>query len=115
VALEASELWRGATVAPLLSSFSEESLAAARAAAPALQRAWLVEEIPEDWQARLSELDCIALDACYKVLNADIIGAARRAGYKVLTWTANDSASVKDLMAWGVDGIITDAIDRIAP
>jgi glycerophosphoryl diester phosphodiesterase len=115
VALEASELWRGAVVAPLLSSFAEESLRAARDAVPALQRAWLVEEIPADWQVRLAQLDCVAFDACYKVLDADIVGAVRRAGYKVLTWTANDPASVKGLMAWGVDGIITDAIDRIAP
>jgi glycerophosphoryl diester phosphodiesterase len=115
VALDASELWHGAAVAPLLSSFSEESLRAARDAVPELKRAWLVEEIPPDWQARLSQLDCIAFDAFFKVLNADIVAAAHRAGYKVVTWTANDPANVKNLVAWGVDSIITDAIDSIEP
>ncbi len=115
VALAARALWRNAKVAPLLSSFSEESLVAARASVPELPRAWLVEEIPDDWEARLSRLDCVAFDACYKVLTADIVGAVHRAGYRVVTWTANDPAKVKALAAWGVDSIITDAIDRIAP
>jgi glycerophosphoryl diester phosphodiesterase len=115
VALDASELWRGAVVAPLLSSFSAESLRAARDAVPELQRAWLLEKIPADWQARLAELGCVALDACYKVLTADMVGAARRAGYRVLAYTPNDPAVVATLQAWPVDTIITDAIDRIAP
>jgi glycerophosphoryl diester phosphodiesterase len=115
VAHEARELWRNAPLAPLLSSFSEESLDAARAAVPELPRAWLVEALPGDWEARLSRLRCVALDACYETLNADIVAAARRGGYRVVTWTANDAASVKALFGWGVDCIITDAIDRIAP
>ena len=115
VALDASELWRGAAIAPVLSSFSEEALVAAREAVPELQRAWLVEEIPDDWQARLARIDCIALDACHKVLTADIVDAAHRAGYRVMTWTANDPVKVNALAAWGVDSIITDAVDRIAP
>jgi glycerophosphoryl diester phosphodiesterase len=115
VALDAGELWRGAVVAPLLSSFSAESLRAARDAVPELQRAWLLEKIPADWQARLAELGCVALDACYKVLTADIVSAAHRAGYRVLTYTPNDPAIVATLQSWQVDTIITDAIDRVAP
>jgi glycerophosphoryl diester phosphodiesterase len=115
VALDARELWRNAAVAPLLSSFSEQSLIAAREATHELPRAWLVEQIPDGWEARMSQLGCVAFDACFKVLSADIVAAAHRAGHKVVTWTANDPASVKDLAAWGVDSIITDAIDRIAP
>ena len=115
VALDVSELWRDAAVAPLLSSFSEESLVAARGAVPGLPRAWLVEELPADWQARLARIGCIALDACHEVLNAEIVAAAHRAGYRVITWTANDPVQVNALAAWGVDTIITDAIDRIAP
>ncbi|GAA4136074.1 hypothetical protein GCM10023067_60290 [Aminobacter aganoensis] len=38
VALDARALWAGADVPPLLSSFSEEALAAARDAAPELPR-----------------------------------------------------------------------------
>jgi glycerophosphoryl diester phosphodiesterase len=115
VAREARELWRNAKHAPLLSSFSEQSLAAAQAAAPELPRAWLVEALPADWQARLSGLACVALDACHEALDADIVAAARRAGYRVVTWTVNDAALAKTLAGWGVDCIITDAVDRILP
>jgi glycerophosphoryl diester phosphodiesterase len=115
VALDARALWRDAPVPPLLSSFAEDALDAARAAAPELQRALLLERIPPDWAARLSRLACIALDVDYRELDAGIIAAAHQSGYKVMTYTANDPRAVAQLAAWGVDVIITDAIDVIRP
>jgi len=115
VALDAQMLWRGASVPPLLSSFSEEALAAARDAAPELQRALLVERIPPDWQLKLERLQCVALDSDYRELDARIVTAAHDAGYKVVTYTPNDPAVVARLLEWGVDCIITDAIDVIGP
>ena len=115
VALDAAALWRATPVPPLLSSFSEEALGAARDAAPELKRALLVDRIPADWAARLSRLACIALDVDYRELDAAIIAAAHRLGYKVMTYTANDPRAVAQLAAWGVDVIITDAIDVIRP
>ncbi len=115
VAIEARELWRNAAIAPLLSSFSEESLAAARAAVPELRRALLLEEIPGDWERRLASLGCVAIDVDYVALDATLVAAAHRAGYRVLTYTPNDPAVVATLREWQVDSIITDAIDRIAP
>jgi glycerophosphoryl diester phosphodiesterase len=115
VALDARELWRGAAVAPLLSSFSEESLAAARAAVPELRRALLLDEIPADWKERLAHLECIAIDADYRVLDAVLVADAHRAGYKVLTYTPNEPDVIAKLQAWQMDAIITDAIDRITP
>src|SRR6266566_2973344 len=106
VALDALSLWRGSRVQPLLSSFSEEALAAARGAVPELPRAMLYEHIPADWKERLSRLECIALDTDYRELDAAIVTAAHEAGYKVLTYTANDLAVVRQLAAWNVDGII---------
>jgi glycerophosphoryl diester phosphodiesterase len=115
VALDAQTLWRGADVPPLLSSFSESALAAARDAVPELQRALLVDRIPHDWQTRLAHLECVALDSDYRELDAGIVAAAHAAVYKVLTYTPNDPQIVARLVGWDVDCIITDAIDRIAP
>jgi len=115
VALDALALWRGARVQPLLSSFSEEALAAAQFAVPELLRAMLYERIPADWKERLARLECVALDADYRELDASIVAAAHEGGYKVLTYTPNDPAIVRRLAAWNVDGIITDAIDVIRP
>ncbi len=47
---------------PLLSSFSEAALDAAREAAPELPRAYLGEQLPDDWRERVMRLGCIALD-----------------------------------------------------
>jgi glycerophosphoryl diester phosphodiesterase len=114
VAREADAMWRGAEVPPLLSSFSEEALEAARDAAPRLPRALLVDKLAPDWLARLERLGCVALDACHTSLTAEVVRAAHEAGYRVLCFTPNEPARVAELAAWGVDTIITDAVDRIA-
>jgi glycerophosphoryl diester phosphodiesterase len=115
VAREVRALWRAAPVQPLLSSFATDALVAARAAVPELPRALLVEDVPPDWQARLAQLDCVALDVDWRALDADKIAAGHRSGYWVLTYTANDAQLVNQLTAWGVDAIITDAIDVVRP
>jgi glycerophosphoryl diester phosphodiesterase len=98
----------------LLSSFDEASLVAARDAAPQLPRALLVDELPSDWAERLRALDCVALVANHEVLDSDIVKAAHRGGYRVCCYTPNDPARVAELAGWGVDTIITDAVDQIA-
>jgi len=115
VALDAAQLWRDAEVMPLLSSFSEDALAAARDAVPALPRALLLDELPQDWLPRLELLGCIALDVNHRELTPEVAGIAHRAGHRVLCYTANDPARVRELLAWGVDTVITDAVDTIPP
>ena len=114
VALDAASLWRDADIPPLLSSFSDAALAAAREAVPALRRALLVDAPGADWQARLAALDCVALDANYQALTPELVHAARAAGFRVLCYTPNDPDRVRELAGWDVDGIITDAIDHVA-
>jgi len=114
VALDAKSLWAGADVRPLLSSFSNAALDAAREAAPELPRAWLIEQMPGDWRSDIVRLGCIALDAKHTLLTQDLVRDVRGAGLRVATWTVNDPARAKELAAWGVDTIITDAIDVIA-
>jgi len=115
VAFDALSLWRNATVPPLLSSFSEEALEAVRKTAPDLPRALLLDKLPPDWLERLRRLDCVALDANHRELDAAVIGAAHAAGFKVLCYTVNDPARAHDLLSWGLDGLITDAVDQIPP
>ena len=115
VAIDAATLWRDAEVPPLLSSFSEEALAAARHAVPALPRALLADKLPVDWLARIAALGCVALDANHKLLSTDIVGLAHDAGCRVLCYTPNDPERIRVLADWGVDGVITDAVDQVAP
>jgi glycerophosphoryl diester phosphodiesterase len=115
VALDAASLWRDAEVPPLLSSFAEESLEAARDAVPALPRALLLDELPVDWLDRLARLECVALDANHLALTGDIVETAHRYGFRVCCYTPNDPVRIAQLQGFGVDTIITDAIDQISP
>lgn len=114
VALDAHTLWRDVKVPPLLSSFSEEALAAAREAVPALPRALLVEELPRDWRERLARLECVALDIHHEVLDPELVRAVHAEGCRLLCYTVNERERVQLLAEWGVDGIITDTVDHIA-
>ena len=114
VELDAESLWRDAEVPPLLSSFAEAALEAARDAVPALPRALLLDELPGDWLDRLARLRCVALDLDHVALTSAIVATAHRHGYRVCCFTPNDPDRVAELGAWGVDTIITDAVDTIA-
>ncbi len=115
VARMAAEHWRGAPLQPVLSSFSPLALAAARQAAPQLPRGLLVGRIPSRWREMLQDLECFALHANYRALNARITDEAHQAGCAVLAWTVNDRRAARKLLGWGVDCLVTDRLDRITP
>ncbi|KMN30321.1 hypothetical protein VI26_21325 [Chromobacterium sp. LK1] len=114
VAAEAARLWAAAPVPPLLSSFSAEALRAAREAAPHVPRAWLVEQVPADWETGLRELGCIALHCDYLGLSAELAAAIKQAGFQLLCYTVNRPADAERLLAWGVDSVCTDRLDLLA-
>lgn len=101
--------------APLLSSFSERALAAARAAAPGLPRGLLVEAIPSDWQERLQASGAVALHCDHRRLTEAEARRVKSAGYWLFCYTVNDPQRVRDLFAWGVDALCTDRIDLVRP
>jgi glycerophosphoryl diester phosphodiesterase len=113
IALDAKALWADADVKPLLSSFSESALEAARDAAPELSRAWLIEQWQDDWREHVMRLACAAMDVKHTLLTRERVDELHAGGVRVAAWTANDPARVGDLLAWGVDTVITDAVDVI--
>ncbi|HEX4883837.1 MAG TPA: glycerophosphodiester phosphodiesterase [Casimicrobiaceae bacterium] len=115
VALDAAALWAGAARPPLLSSFSDVALQAALESVPGLPRAWLCESLPADWLDRCRALGCVALDAKHTLVERHVVDAAHAAGLAVATWTVNDPARARALVAMGVDTIITDAVDVLDP
>ncbi len=115
VARMAAELWRGAQSPPVLSSFSPVALAAARAAAPQLPRGLLLGRLPPYWREMLRDLECVALHGNHRVLNRRVVAAIREAGCAVLAWTVNDRRTARKLLGRGVDCLVTDRLDRIAP
>jgi len=114
VAREAQELWRGARVPPLLSSFSFEALMAAKETAPQLPRGWLVKEFSDaDWD-RLRALEAVSLHTDQRKRDLADVGRLHASGYRVLLYTVNDPQLAEQLYAAGVDGIFTDALRLFA-
>ena len=115
VAREAVQLWGERLPPPLLTSFSSVALAAARRTAPALPRALLLGKLEPDWLARCQALGCVGLVVRHDAIDPWVIGQAHAARLRILAYTVNDPERVRELEAWGLDGLVTDAVDRIAP
>lgn len=115
VATEAARLWTGQAMPPLLSSFSVEALQSAREAAPPLPRALLLDSLRAGWFEQAQALGCVAVVTNYSVMDATVIARLHGAGLRALVYTANDPAEARRLMALGIDGVITDAVDRFSP
>lgn len=99
---------------PLFSSFSSEALAAAARTAPEFARGHLFERVPADWEARLAELECIALHCNQRFLDASTVRSVTNAGWGVFCYTVNTAERARELVGWGVDAFCTDRIDLIA-
>jgi glycerophosphoryl diester phosphodiesterase len=115
VAREAARLWAGQPVPPLLSSFKPESLEGATAGAPQLARALLVEQLWDGWLERAQSLACVAVVANHKLLDRALLDRLHSAGLRSLAYTVNDEAVARRLRDCGIDGLITDAVDRFSP
>ncbi len=99
---------------PLFSSFSLTALMAAKARAPEIPRGLLVDAIPPDWEERLHALDAVSLHLNHQFLSKQQVRAVKNAGFSVFCYTVNDPLRVKELFAWGVDGLCTDRLDLIS-
>jgi glycerophosphoryl diester phosphodiesterase len=105
--------WPSALPAPLLSSFKDASLAAARQAAPEYARALLIGELKDDWRGRAATLAAAGINTNGRQLTAPRAVEVKKAGYVLSAYTINDPDVARTLVAMGVDCIITDAPDVV--
>ena len=115
VAREAARLWAGQAVPPLLSSFRPESLRGALGSAPELPRALLLDTLWDGWFDVAQALNCVAVVTHHRLMDAALIAQLHGAGQRALVYTVNDPGDAQRLVVLGIDGIITDAVDRFAP
>jgi glycerophosphoryl diester phosphodiesterase len=116
VAETAATLWSSsATVPPLLTSFQPAALLGARETAPQLPRALLLDALRPGWLDEAKALGCVAVVTNHALLDAAVLAAIHGAGMRGLVYTVNDPAEARRLDALGIDGIVTDAVDRFSP
>ena len=115
VAAEAARLWQGAPVPPLLSSFRPEALKGAREGAADLPRAQLLDTLWPGWFEVTQSNACKAVVTHHALMDAALIANLRGAGLRALVYTVNEWVDARRLLALGIDGLITDAVDRFAP
>jgi glycerophosphoryl diester phosphodiesterase len=48
-------------------------------------------------------------------MDAALIARLHGAGLRALVYTVNDAGDARRLIALGIDGVITDAVDRFSP
>ncbi|MGH7047082.1 MAG: glycerophosphodiester phosphodiesterase [Stellaceae bacterium] len=109
-----SRRWPAALPPPLLSSFLEDALIAARDRAPRLARGLLVGSVPRDWRTRLDRLGCATINPDQRRLRPAIVAELAHSGYAVLAYTVNDAARARELFAWGVTSVFSDVPDLVA-
>ena len=87
----------------------------ARESAPALPRALLLDKLVPGWFELAQRLGCVAVVTQYRLMDATVVAQLHGAGLRALCYTVNDVDEARRLLALGIDGLITDAVDRFAP
>ena len=108
-------LCAGAGTPLLFSSFRPEALQGAQASAPQITRALLVDTLWSGWFEAATALGCVAVVTNHSLMDAGLISQLQGAGLRALCYTVNDPPEARRLLALGIDGIITDAVDRFSP
>ncbi len=113
VAQAVANLCKSWTTLPLLSSFSVEALRAAALEAPALPRGLLVEHYSTEMIGLALELKCASLNCAWPDVTPEVVRTAHSAGLKLVAYTVNDVDTARRLFGMGLDGLFTDALDRM--
>src|SRR5712692_580955 len=95
-------------------SFDLGTLAAVRRLDPTLLMGYLFSRPTPDAVKRALEAGVRQLAPRGDLVTPELVAAARRADLQVVTWTINEPAHMRALIAAGVDGIMTDYPDRLA-
>lgn len=115
VGKEVMRLWQGARIPPLFTSFRPQALEGARETAGHIPRGLLLDTLWTGWMACAQGLQCQAVVTNYTLMSAELIDTLHQAGMRALVYTVNDESVAQWLLGLGIDGIVTDAVDRFSP
>lgn len=97
----------------LVSSFDADLLARAKLKLPRLAVALITKRSPSAALRRAAELGCSSWHPHRALVKPSLVKQAHRAGMRVHAWTVDRPAEAKRLVRMGVDGVFTNAPDRI--
>jgi len=115
VGREVLRLWADAPIPPLFTSFRPEALQGARETAPHIPRGLLLDTLWDGWFNVAQALECSAVVTHYNLMNAELLSKLHAAGLRGLVYTVNDPSVAQWLIGLGIDGIVTDAVDKFPP
>jgi glycerophosphoryl diester phosphodiesterase len=95
----------------IVQSFHASALLAVGSADPTVRRAILVRR-PEEYDAAVQQSRATILSPRYDALHREDVEHFQRLGIAVIPWTVNEPADLCRMIAWGVNGLITDYPDR---
>lgn len=108
-------LWQGDAPPPLFSSFRPEALQGAKESAPEIRRALLLDSLWPGWFEMAQSLGCVAVVTNHALMDSALLQQLHGAGLRALCYTVNDPPEARRLVGLGIDGLITDAVDRFSP
>ncbi|MGG2324724.1 glycerophosphodiester phosphodiesterase, partial [Salmonella enterica] len=82
---------------------------------PGLPRALLLDSLWEGWPEAAEALGVVAVITNWRWMDRALIQRLHAHGCRALVYTVNDAAVAERLIAEGIDGIITDAVDTLGP
>ena len=102
---------RGAPARWLISSFRIETIDRFRRLAPPIRTAWLVGDVTDDVVATAVRSNHVAVHPWVERLDEEAVRRVHGAGLVLNTWTCDDPIRMRQLIAWGVDGICSNVPD----
>ncbi|NAS12755.1 glycerophosphodiester phosphodiesterase [Poritiphilus flavus] len=97
----------------VISSFNWDELRKMRSLNDDIAIAVLTEADPLEALPTAKELNAMAINPNFKMLNRENVTALQQAGYRVYTWTVNEPEDIDRMKELGVDGIFTNYPERL--
>lgn len=97
----------------LVSSFLHPSLRILKQLRPRTLISALVEGVPHDFATAAQTLDALAIGCNQHHLSGQLVTHARQLSKRVLSFTANHTQEIQQLLQLGVDGIFSDFPERV--
>ncbi|MEP0133735.1 MAG: glycerophosphodiester phosphodiesterase family protein [Eudoraea sp.] len=97
----------------LISSFNWEELEHMRRINKDIEIAVLTEDNPLDAISIANDLNAVAINPNYLSLTKKNVSEIKSRGFKIFTWTVNDTEQISNMRKLGVDGIFTNYPERV--